>query len=78
MQEVVPVAGQQYATTLVAKLENGVVGGIARKGFAQERDLVAELFEHLAQVVGDVMIEQEIHSEDGAICRATSRSISPR
>jgi hypothetical protein len=39
---------------------------------------VAELLQKVAQVVGDVVIRQEFHSEAAAICRATSRSISPR
>jgi hypothetical protein len=39
---------------------------------------VAEFFQQIAQVVGDVMIEQEPHYEAGAICLATSKSISPR
>jgi len=48
MEKVVPVAGQQQATTVVA------------------------------QAVGHVVVEQELHSEAGAICLATSKSISPR
>jgi hypothetical protein len=63
MQKVVPVAGQEYAATLVGKPKNSVVGGIARQGLTQQGDIVAELLKQLAQVVGDVMIEQELHSE---------------
>ena len=48
MEKVVPVASQYYATTLVGKLEDGFVGGIAGKGFTQERDIVAELLEQVA------------------------------
>ena len=44
----------------------------------QQRDVVAEVLQQIAQVVGDVMIKQELHSEAEAICLATSRSISPR
>jgi len=62
----------------MGKLENCLVGGIARRGFTQQRDAVPEMLQQIAQVVGDVMIEQKFHSEAGAICRATSRSISPR
>ena len=32
----------------MGKLEDGFVGGIAGKGFAQERDIVTELFEQVA------------------------------
>ncbi len=63
---------------IVGKLEDGFVGGIAGKGFTQERDIVAELIEQVAQVVGDVVVEQELHAEASAICLATSKSISPR
>ena len=78
MEEVVPVASQQQATTVVGKLEDGLIGGIAGKGFTQERDIVTELLEQVAQAVGHVVVEQELHSEASAICLATSKSISPR
>ena len=39
---------------------------------------VAELLEQVAQAVGHVVVKQELHSEAGAICLATSKSISPR
>ena len=78
MEKIVPVARKEYATSLVCKPENGLVGGIARKGFAQQPDIVTEFPQQIAQVVGDVMIEQEFHCKAGAICLATSKSISPR
>jgi hypothetical protein len=78
IEKVVAVAGQKQATTLVGKLEDGFVGGIAGKGFTQERDIVAELLKQVAQVVGHVVVEQELHAEADAICLATSKSISPR
>lgn len=78
MEKIVPVAGQQQATAVVGKLEDGLVGGIARKGFTQERDIVTELLKQVAQAVGHVVVEQELHSEASAICLATSKSISPR
>ena len=78
MEKVVPVATQQYAITIVGKQEDGFVGGIAGKGFTQQRDMVAELLEQVAQVIGHVVVEQELHSEASVICLATSKSISPR
>ncbi|MGD1073342.1 MAG: PIN domain-containing protein, partial [Bryobacteraceae bacterium] len=65
MQKGIPVAGQEYATSLKGKPENCLVGRIARKGPAQQRDIVAELLQQIAQVVGDVMIEQELHPKPG-------------
>jgi hypothetical protein len=39
---------------------------------------VPELHQQIAQVIRDVMIEQELHDEGADICLATSKSISPR
>jgi hypothetical protein len=78
IEKVVPVACQQQATTVAGELEDGFVGGIAGKRFAQERDIVTELFEQVAQPVGHIVVEQELHSEARAVCLATSKSISPR
>jgi hypothetical protein len=57
MEEVVPIARQQYVTMLVSKLEDNFVGGIAGKSLTQERNLVAELIEQVTQVVGHVVVE---------------------
>ena len=62
----------------MCELEHGLVGSVFRKGFTQEDDIVAELFEQVAQILGYVVIEEELHSDARAICRATSKSISPR
>ena len=62
----------------MGKLEDRFVGGIAGKGFAQECDIVTEFLEQIAQAVRHIVVEQELHSEAGAICLATSNSISPR
>ncbi len=62
----------------MGKLENSLVARIVRKGFAQQRDFVPELHQQIAQVIRDVMIEQELHDEGADICLATSKSISPR
>lgn len=78
MEKVVPVASQQHATALVGKLEDSFVGGVFRKGFTQDDDIVAELFEQVAQILGYIVIEKELHSNARAICLVTSRSIPPR
>lgn len=78
IQKVVAIASEQDTTSLVSEPENISVGGIARKRFAQQRDLVAELLQNVAQVVWDVMVKQELHSEGAVFCRAISKSISPR
>ncbi len=78
MEKVVPIAGQDYAVSIMGKPENSLVGSIARKGLTQQHDLVSEFFEQIAQVIGNIMIEQELHYEAEAICLATSKSISPR
>jgi hypothetical protein len=38
---------------------------------------VTEFLQQIAQTVGYVVVQQELHSKAGAICRATSKSISP-
>ena len=78
MQKVVTVAGKQYAVSFVGKLENCLIGRIARKGLTEQCNVVTELLQQVTQLIRDVMIEQKLHSEAGAICLATSRSISPR
>ena len=60
------------------KLQDRFIGGILRKGFTQKRHAVTELFEQVAQVFGHIVVKQELHSDADAICRATSKSISPR
>ena len=55
-----------------------IVGCINWKDIAQNRDTIAELREQVAQIVGKVMVEQEVQVQAGAICWATSKSISPR
>ena len=77
MEEVVTIEGQQHATRIMGKEEHSLVGGFDRKRFAQQHDFVAELFQQIALVVRDVMIEQELHHEGADICLATSKSISP-
>jgi len=54
------------------------VGRINWKDIAQNRDAIAELREQVAQIVGKVMVEQEVQVQAGAIYWATSKSISPR
>jgi hypothetical protein len=78
MEKVVPVTGQQHGAIFVSKVEDILVRGVPGKGFTQEHDIVPELIEQVAQIVWHVVVKKELHSEAGAICRATRRSISPR
>jgi len=48
MQKVVPVAGEKDAAGLVGEPENCLVGGIVRKAFTQQRDVMAELLQQIA------------------------------
>ena len=63
--KIVTITGNQQAASIVGKSENGFVGRIPRKSFAQQRDLVAELLQQIAQVVWDVMIKQEFTRKPG-------------
>jgi hypothetical protein len=77
-QKVVAVASQEHETALIRKPEYGFVESVFRESITQESDIVPELPEQIAQVLRHVVVEQESHSEAGAICLATSKSISPR
>jgi hypothetical protein len=52
MQKIVPVAGEQYAAGLMGKPKHCLVGGIARKGFTQQRDVVAEFLQQVLRSSG--------------------------
>ena len=45
MQKVVAVAREQYAASFAGKPENCLIGGIARKCFAQQCHVVTELLQ---------------------------------
>ncbi len=71
-KKIVAVAGYQYGARFGRKIENGLVRRIARKHSAQQRDIVTEFPEQVAQVVGNVVIEQKLHSEaHGPRCAAS-------
>jgi hypothetical protein len=42
-EEIVPVAGQEYAPGFVPKSKDGLIGRIRRKDFAQQHHIVTEL-----------------------------------
>jgi hypothetical protein len=62
---------------VASKLQDCVVGSLSGENVAQQRDLVPKAFEQIAQVFGDVVVKQKLHSGARAICAATSKSISP-
>ena len=80
LEKVVAVAGEQHAVPIVSKLKNSQISGLSCEDVTQAQDFVVEFSEQVSQIVGYVLIEQELHcdSEASVICRATSRSISPR
>lgn len=78
VKEVVAVAGEQQVARAVRELEHGFVERVAGQDVAEEGHLMPEVREQVAQIVGDIVVEEEFHSEAGAIWRATRRSISPR
>jgi len=77
-KKIVPVAGQQHKTMLAGKLEDSFICVVAGEDSTQKRDIVAELLKQVAQVVGDIVVEQKLHSGASDICLAISKSISPR
>jgi hypothetical protein len=62
------------------KFEDGLVSRFGRKDVTQANDLMLEFSKQVCEILGNVVIEQKSHRRSSAsdICRATSRSISPR
>jgi hypothetical protein len=76
--EVVPVTGTRMHPWSCAVWRTTRVGGVLRQEIAHSHDIVTEFAEQVAEILGDVLVEQEPHRSSRAICCATSRSISPR
>jgi len=76
--EVVSIARDEDETVLDGVVHDRRVRRIAGKCLAQKRHAMPDVLQQMAQVVGDVVIEQEGHESVEDICRATSTSISPR
>ena len=76
--EVVAIARDEDEPVLTGVIQDRRVRRIAGKLLAQKRHAMPDVLQQIAQVVGDVVIEQDgpVSVED--ICRATSTSISPR
>jgi hypothetical protein len=59
--EVVPVTCHQEATVCMRKLQDDGIGRVRRGDIAQPQDFVAEFLEQIGQIVGYVVVEQELH-----------------
>jgi hypothetical protein len=57
LKEVVTVAGEKYAITVMCELKNGFVGGIFRQYLPQEPNFMCKFFEQIAQVVRHIVVE---------------------
>lgn len=77
LYEVVAIASDQHATVVASELEDRGIGSIRPKNLAESRHLMAELLEQVVQVIRHVVVQHELQRPPSAICRATSRSISP-
>ena len=75
---VVAVARDENEAVIVGVLQRRCVRRRSRKHVAQPIDMVAKMFEEIAQLVGNVVVEEKIQGSPGDICRATNTSISPR
>ena len=76
--EVVSIARDEDQSVLNDVIQDRRVGCVAGKHLAQKCHAMPDVLQQMAQVLGDVVIEQEGHESAGDICRATSTSISPR
>jgi len=77
LKKIVAIAGDQNATVVASELEDSGIGGVRRKDLTKQQDLVAEFLEQIAQVIRHILVQDELQCWPSAICRATSRSISP-
>jgi hypothetical protein len=79
-EEVIAIAGHEQAVSLERALKHQRVSGLRTEHVANASNLVAELAKQVGQILRNILVEEERHDRSGAaaICRATSRSISPR
>ena len=77
-QEIISVAGDHDVAMLCGMLQDCCVVGVYGQNRPEGYRLVPHRTKRVNEIVGRIMIEQEGHSSAGAICRATSTSISPR
>ena len=61
LEEVVAVAGRQETIVLGSKCENRGVGGLEFQDIAEPEDFVVQFSEQVSEIVGYVLIEQELH-----------------
>jgi len=59
-EKIVSVAGQEYTPAFVRESKDRLIGRISREDFAQQCHIVTKLFQQIAQVLGHIMVEQEL------------------
>lgn len=78
LEEVIAIARDDDQIAREGLVENRRVGGLARKRLARATHLVSKVLEEIAQLLRDIIVEEEVHCSPIDICRATRTSISPR
>ena len=78
LEEVVAIARDDDQIAMEGVVENRRVGGLARKRLARTTHVVSKVLEEVAQILRDIIIQEEVHRSPVDICRATRTSISPR
>jgi len=61
LDEVVTVAGHHQASVVVRELQDERIGRLAGKHLAEPQDFVTELTKQVAEILWDVVVEQEFH-----------------
>jgi hypothetical protein len=61
LQEIVTIASHQHAVVLVRKLNDGLIGSFRRKDLAQTNDFMVEFSEQVREILGNVLVEEELH-----------------
>ena len=78
--EIIAIAGHEQVAAIEGAPKHRGIRGLGAEFVTDAQNAVAEFAKQVGEVFRDVLVEQERHegSADDAICRATSRSISPR
>lgn len=78
--EVIAIAGNEQVSPVVREPKHRLVCSLWAEHVADAQHLVLEFAKQVRQILRNVVVEKERHdgSAAGAICRATSKSISPR
>ena len=78
LEEVISIARDDDPIVMEGVIQNCGVGGCARKRLTHATHRMSKVLKKVAQLLRDVIVQEEVHDSRVDICRATRTSISPR